>query len=275
VRNRLVIVAAAALATTACSRPRTDDSPFQWTSELPAGTVLHLRDGAGNIVVRRAAAQTASVSGSRRWQRSRARDIQFVVTRSGNDYYLCAMWRSSGRCAANGYRGRQTNGFLTMFSLLHRNNDAFADLTAEIPANVVVDASTRIGSVEIDGMTAGVTAHSTTGAVQASNVSGPVSLTTITGNVRLSTDSLAASDEIRLLTTNGTIHAELPANLEGKFDLSVLNGTVRSDLDVPPTSQSRRGRHLQGQIGSSTRVVKMHTVNGTVTLLTRGAAVAH
>ena len=274
-RNRLVIVAAATLAAAACSRPKSEERAFQWTGELPAGAVLHLRDGAGDIVVRRATGQTAMVSGSRHWQRGRAKDVRFVVTHNGNDFYLCAMWRFSGHCAANGYKGRQTNGLLTMFSLFHRGSDAVADIVAEVPANVVVDASTHVGSVQIDGMTAGVTAKTTSGMVQASNVSGPVSLTTTNGNVHLSSDSLAASDEIRLLTTRGTIHAELPASLDGAFDLSTLNGTVRSDLDIPSTGQSRRGRHLQGQIGSSTRVVRMHAVNGAVTLLTRGAAANH
>src|SRR5206468_975919 len=70
VKNRFVLVAAAALALAACSRPNSEDRAFQWTGELPAGAVLHFRDGAGDIVVRRAAGQIASVSGSRRWQKS-------------------------------------------------------------------------------------------------------------------------------------------------------------------------------------------------------------
>jgi DUF4097 and DUF4098 domain-containing protein YvlB len=162
-----------------------------------------------------------------------------------------------------------------MFSLFHRGSDASADFVAEIPANAEVDASTTIGSVQVDGMTSGVTAHTTRGTVQASNVAGPLALSTSTGNIRLSTDSLSASDEVRLTTTNGTIQAELPPNLDGNFDLSVANGSVRSDLAVPSSSSSRRGRHLQGQIGSSTRVVKMRAVNGTVTVHTRSAPATH
>jgi hypothetical protein len=270
VKNRLVIVAAVALAAAACSRPGSQDHAFQWTNELPAGSVVHLRGGAGDIVIRRASGQTALVSASKSWRRSRRNDVRFVVSQSGNDYYICAMWRASGKCGASGYRGRQTSSFLTMFSLFHRSNDASADFVAEIPANVAVDARTTIGSVQIDGMTSGVTARTSNGTVQASNVSGPLSLTTTNGNVELSTaDVLSPSDEIRLTTTNGTIRAELPAGIDGNFDLSVVNGAVNSDLSLAASPKSRRGRHLQGQIGSSTRVVKMRAISGMVSLRTR------
>ena len=276
VRNRLVIVAAVAFAATACSRPGTEDRAFQWTTELPAGAVVHLRDGAGDIAIRRATGQTAVVNASKSWRRSRRNDVRFVVTQSGNDYYICAMWRASGKCGGSGYRGRQTSSFLTMFSLFHRGNDASADFVAEIPANVVVDARTTLGSVQIDGMTSGVTARTSNGTVQASNVSGPLSLTTTNGNVELTTaDGLSASDEIRLTTTNGTISAELPAGIDGNFDLSVVNGAVQSDLSLPASPKSHRGRHLQGQIGSSTRVVKMRAISGMVTVRTRGTPATH
>jgi len=265
-------IAASALALTACSHSRGEDQAFQWSDQLPPGAVVHIRNGAGDIAVRRAVGQSAQVTGSRHWRRGRANDIRFVVRQIGSDYYICAMWRASGKCGASGYRGRQTSTFLTMFSLFHRSTDAAADFVAEVPANVVIDARTTLGSVEIDGMMAGVTARTSSGTVQASNVSGPVSLTTTTGNVRFATDFLAATDDIRLTTTNGEIRAELPPKLEGNFDLSVVNGTVRSELDLPAAPRSHVGRHLRGQIGSSQRIVKMRAVNGVVTVLSRGTS---
>jgi hypothetical protein len=277
VKNRLVIVAAVALAAAACSRPGSESRAFEWTNDLPAGAVVHLRNGAGDIAIRRAATgQTATVGASKAWRRSSRKDIRFVVTQTGNDYYICAMWRASGKCGANGYRGRQTNTFLSMFSLFRRGNDASADFVAELPANVVVDARTTLGSVQVDGMTSGVTARTTNGTVQASNVSGPLSLTTTNGNVELTAaEALSPSDEIRLTTTNGTIRAELPAGIDGNFDLSVVNGAVRSDLSLPASPNSRRGRHLQGQIGSSTRVVKMRAISGMVSVRTRTTPATH
>jgi hypothetical protein len=275
VRYRIAVFAVAAVAATACSRSRGEDRAFEWANQLPAGAVLHLRDGAGDIVIKRSADQSVQVSGSRRWRRGRSSDVKFVVNQVGNDYYVCAMWQGSGKCGSNGYRGRQMGGFLTMFSLFHRHSDATADFIAEIPANVVVDAKTSDGSVRIDGMTAGVTAHTTNGTIQASNVAGPLALSTTNGDVRLSTDALADADAVSLTTTNGTIRAELPPTLEGAFDLSVVNGMVRTDLPLASSGKGRPGRRFQGQIGSLTRVVKMRAVNGNVSLVTRGAPATH
>lgn len=251
---------------TACSRAGSDE-PFQWTGELPAGSTVHLRNGVGEISVRPASGQTAVVNGSRRWRRGRARDVQFVVTHTGNDYFVCAMWRGSGTCGKN-YHGKAGGGLLSMFSLFHRSTDATAALVAEVPANVIVDAKTSNGTVRIDGISAGVKALTANGNVEATNVSGPLSLETVNGNVRLTSDAVTPTDPINLSTTNGTIRAQLPANTEGSFDLSVVNGTVRSDFPLDQMPKGGIGRRLQGQIGSSTRIVKMRSINGGVVVTT-------
>jgi hypothetical protein len=268
------VVAVAVLALSACSHQGSDE-PFKWTEQLAPGAVVHIRDGAGDIMVRRAEGQTATVTGARHWKHGRARDVNFVVTHSGNHYYVCAMWRASGKCGSEKYKGRQTSTFLSMFSLFHRSSDASADFIAEIPANVVIDARTTVGTVEVDGMTAGVTAQTTSGGVHALNVSGPLSLSTTSGDVKLITDSLSANDAIELTTRRGKILAELPPNVEGAFDLSVISGSVRSDLGLVQAPRSRTGRHFQGQIGTSRRPVKMRAGTGSVTVTTRSTPATH
>lgn len=261
---------AAALVVVGCSHAGSDHA-FQWTTDLPPGAVVHIRDGAGNITVRRGTGQQAVVSGERRWHRGRAKDVQFAVTQSGKDYYLCAMWRGSGKCGPSGYKGRSTGGFLTMFSLFHRGTDASADFVADLPANVTVDARTNSGSVDIDGAGAGVIARTTNGNVSAMNVSGPIALTTTNGNVGLSIDSVSDGDSIRVSTTNGNIRAELPSALQGRFDLSTVNGMVHSNLPLPTARSGKETRHVQGQLGTLARLVRLHTINGVVSVTARGA----
>jgi hypothetical protein len=266
-----ILAVAAVVAATACSRAGSDERAFEWVTELPAGSVVHLRNGSGSIEVKRATGQTAQVIGNRQWRRGRARDVNFVVTQSGNDYYICAMWRNSGRCGSSGYRGKNTGGFLAMFSLFHRNSDATADLIAELPAEVVVDASNSNGEVTIDGITGGVKARTVNGDVKATNVAGKVSLQTTNGSLDLAGDATANIESIALTTTNGEIHAQLPTNSEGAFDVSTVNGDVRSDFPLQATSKSTVGQHLRGQIGASERTVKLHSINGSVVLTRLGA----
>ena len=265
---------AAVIFAAACSRPGRDVNAFRWTAELPAGSVVHIRDGAGSVDVRTATGSAAIVKGSRSWRRGRARDVQFVVNQIGKDYYVCAMWRNSGGCGDSDYRGRSLNTFLSMFSLFHRSSDASADFTIELPPSVRIDARTSIGSVTIDGATAGVYAKTSNGSVTATNVAGPLVLGTSNGNVRLSASSLAPTDSVLLNTKNGSITAELPADVDGAFDLRTTNGSVRSDLPLTPTSQHGISRRLTGQIGASNRAVRMRTSNGAVVVTTRPAPAA-
>lgn len=260
----------AAVLLTACSRPGSDEA-FQWSNELPAGTVVHIRDGAGSIAVSRSSDQRAVVRGSRRWRRSKASDVKFVVENRDGQYYICAMWRNSGKCDGN-YRGRNTSTLLSMLSLFHRSSDASADFEAVLPANVVLDAQTHVGSLQVDGLTAGVTARVLNGTVRASNVSGPLVLSSINGDVRLIADSLSPTDSIRLSTVNGSVHAEVPAATEGSFDLATTNGTVQSDIPLSAAASSRGRRRLSGQVGTATRSVRLHTTNGRVVLTARGAS---
>jgi hypothetical protein len=68
----------------------------------------------------------------------------------------------------------------------------------------------------------------------------------------------------------------LPANLQGQFDLSTVNGVVSSDFPIPAAAASTHSnRHLQGQVGSLPRVVKMRTINGPVSVSARTAPAAH
>ncbi len=272
--HRALLLVVASLAVSACRHRTREDAAFRWSNQLQPGAVVHLRDGVGNITVRRAAGSEAVVNGVRHWRRGRASDVQFQVTQHGNDYYVCAMWRGSGRCGPDGYRGRRTGSFLSIFSLFHRSSDASAEFIAELPPGVALDARTASGSVNVDGVSSGVTAHSTNGSVEAWNVAGPLSISSTNGNVRVSADSLAPNDAVNLSTTNGTVYAELPPGIQGAFDLSTVNGSVRSDFPIPAATEGRVGRHLQGQIGQSTRSVKLHAVNGTVTLSSRGATTA-
>ena len=127
-RLQAAAFAALTLSATACSRGGVEDRAFAWNEELPAGAIVHLRNGTGEINVRPASGQNFVVNGSRRWRHGRENDVKFVVTHTGNDYFVCAMWRNSGTCGAKGYRGKNTGGILAMFSLFHRSTDMTAGL---------------------------------------------------------------------------------------------------------------------------------------------------
>ncbi|HET9188621.1 MAG TPA: DUF4097 family beta strand repeat-containing protein [Acidothermaceae bacterium] len=267
---RHLAVAVATLVAAGCSRETVNENAFSWSDTIPAGATLHLRDGTGSITVHASGSHTALVRGAVHSRRGRLKDVSFVVNRNGGDYFICAMWRNSGRCDASGYRGSSHRPWWTIFSLFRHGSDAAANLMVDLPPGTQLDARTTNGVVTIDGATAGVTARAVNGGVHVSDVSGPLMLTTTNGDVRLSSASLAPNDSVHLSTVNGAVRAELPPNIDGQFDISVVNGVVRSDLAIPGASMSRR--RVAGQVGASDRVVRVHTVNGAVILTSHPTA---
>ena len=274
-RRAAVVTIAAATLASGCSRSGSEDHAWEWTNQLEPGSVVHIRNGAGNITVRQGSdGRLATVTGGRRWRRGRESDVQFVVNHTGNEYYVCAMWKHSGDCSASGYHGR-SGGFLDVLALFHRTGDATASFVAQLPADVVVDARTTSGTIDVEGASSGLTARATNGIVTATHVSGPIALTTTNGNVNLSVDATGAADSIHLSTTNGVIKAQLPPTIDGTFDLSVTNGSLHSDLPINVENNTRRNRHIAGQIGASARVVRMHATNGNVSVTTKAGPTSH
>jgi hypothetical protein len=268
------LAVAAVVAVTGCSRPGSEQG-LEWTSQLEPGSVVHLRTGAGSIEVKRSEGQTAQIVGNKQWRRGRSRDVNFVVSRNGNELYVCAMWRNSGNCGARGYRGRNTKSFLTMFSLFKRTTDATADLIAELPANVRVDASNTLGDVSIDGIVGGVIAKTLNGDVTARDVGGSVSLESTNGDLEMSVAPNAALRALALNTTNGDIDAKLADNVEGSFDVSTVNGDVHSDFPLESVSKGPVGHRLRGQIGATSNMLRIRSVNGSVSVGRASANVPH
>ena len=274
-RRAAVFAVAAATLATGCSRSGSEDHAWEWTNQLEPGSIVHIRNGVGNITVRPAAeGRLATVTGGRRWRRARENDVQFVVNHTGNEYYVCAMWKRSGDCTASGYHGRSSS-FLDVLSLFHRSGDVTASFVANLPADVIVDARTTSGTVDVEGVSSGLTAKATNGIVKASHVSGPIALSTVNGNVQLSVDAIGAGDSIHVATTNGVIRAQLPPTIDGTFDLSVTNGALHSDLPITVDDGTRRTRHITGQIGTSARIVRMHAINGNVSVTTKAGPASH
>src|SRR3712207_1009242 len=93
------LAAGAALLIGGCRRDmRQVPDAFGWTEELAPGTTVHLRTVSGDVSVHGTAERHAHVQGIKRWRRGRERDVRFVVSRSGDDVYVCAIWvRRGGR----------------------------------------------------------------------------------------------------------------------------------------------------------------------------------
>lgn len=260
------LLVGAALSLGACRRDARElPDAFSWSDELAPGTTLHLRTMTGDVTVRGTAEPHAHVQGMKRWRRGRARDVNFVMARSGDDVYLCAIWtRRGGRCGHQRW-GPRPHRLLAMFSLFRRRSDMSASFEVMLPPGVRVDASTVNGKVVVTEASGDVKAETVNGDIRASTMGGALALTTVNGSIRARAVSLVKDAAVKLETVNGSIRAELPEPLDADLQLSTVNGQITTDYPVELTGKAS-ARDIRGTVGGGGRRVELKTVNGSVEL---------
>ena len=268
-RSWLLLIAL--LSAAACGRrAHESQDAFRWEEEILPGSTIHVRTRSGRIDVVPSDGRSARVAGSTHWV-GRQDPIRFAWSRSGGDVYVCAMWTARGDCNEHndGLRGSD-DSWLDMFSLFkHRSTNALASLRVSLPPGVKVDARTVNGSISMNGATNGITARTLNGTIEIERSAGPVEAKGVNGSIEVALDSLAPEDRVDIENVNGSATAVLPPSLEGDVQLSTVNGRVRSDFPISGDEEPRRNK-LAGQIGKSSREVRLRTVNGNVSLLKQG-----
>lgn len=235
---------------------------FAWNDTVGASGTLHVRNAMGAIRVT-AGSGTMVRARARRTADGASAPVYFQATRRGADVYLCALRAPGDRC---GERGANTGRSGTLTDLLGRGRGAArVEWTIELPAGVPVDASTAVGGVTVDSITAPVTAATVNGDIRALAIRGPISATTVNGSVTAVVDSLPADGDVTLETVNGAVTATLPPTLAGSVSLETVSGRVSTDFPLPQPS-AEAPRQIQGTVGAGGSTVRLETVNGSVTL---------
>jgi Putative adhesin len=258
----------AALSLGACRRDgREVADAFTWTHELAPGTTVHLQTTMGNVTVHGTNEPVVHVRGTKQWRRGRERDVRFVLSHDGDDVYVCAIWtRRGGRCGDERVRPSPPR-WLAIFSLLRRRSDMQASLEVMLPAGVRVDASTVNGRVVVTEAAGDVMANTVNGEIRASTMGGSaLTLKTVNGSIRVRAASLSKDARIEAETVNGSVHAELPTELDAEVVLRTVNGRISTDFPVQLSGRTSE-REVRGVIGDGgSQRIQLRTVNGSVQL---------
>lgn len=241
-----------------------EPNAFVGSGTVASGGWLRVRNLNGRIVVDSIGGTEFKVTASKRWRRGGGR-VRFVQRADGNDVVICTMMGDGGDCGATDYRTRGGSG--KVFGLFG-DGDVDVSYVVQVPAGVKVDVSTVNGSLLVGGTTAAVRARTVNGSVSVAAHTAPITAESVNGSIKASLASAADSGAIQLQTVNGSISAELPAALQGALDVKTVNGKLASEFPIP--ANTTNPRHLVGTIGSGGREVRLHTVNGSVTLTKRG-----
>ncbi|MBW2270769.1 MAG: DUF4097 family beta strand repeat protein [Deltaproteobacteria bacterium] len=201
-----------------------------------------------------------------------------------------------------GIRAQELAGHLELSINVPRkwNRHGSVDLEVCVPRNIELKVSSTSGKLCLQGLRAGVCAHSGNGSVRLVDIVGNIEITTanakvscactsgrlvarssngkiVLGEHRGSIDATTSNglihvsleqlskEGIALATSNGRIILELPDHPDAEVDVRVDNGVIRNEIELGNQVSETAGR-LRGRLGCGGTPIRLRTSNGTVSL---------
>ena len=138
----------------------------------------------------------------------------------------------------------------------------------DVPRTQPVAIALFEGTLQLRGLSGGVSARVTRGAIEASAVGGALRFETTMGALRVSLAAGALTGAVRLRTFNGDIELTLPETPRSARVLALtMNGSIDSAL--PLTIRTTTGpRFSEATFGEASPVINIDAVNGDIRLAT-------
>ncbi|MEM8964659.1 MAG: DUF4097 family beta strand repeat-containing protein [Acidobacteriota bacterium] len=150
-----------------------------------------------------------------------------------------------------------------------------------VPRYASVDLGSTNGRIEITGLGGTVRADTTNGGIRLQDIDGSVDATTTNGSIkaydlgdrldaRTTNGSIYAevnagslSEDMRLITSNGSVELMLSPSVAATIEARVSNGSIRSDLDVDGRITKKT---LSGDLNGGGPRIELRTSNGRIRL---------
>ncbi len=133
------------------------------------------------------------------------------------------------------------------------------------PRSASLGATTVVGDVHVTGARGPLVIHTMSGDVDVATAKGPVKAESMNGDVRVRVEAFGDTGGVSATTINGSVTAELPAQLDAQVEAKTVNGSITTDY--PLTVNGRfTGRNVKETLGRGGREVHLETVNGSIKL---------
>ncbi len=262
-----------ALALVACDSSR-DERPkqfrndvFVYTTAVPAGKPVFIRNLRGTITVEPSADDSLRVAADLAWQGDETKpdDITFRGTTIADGVLICALFGDS-KCATDNYTGESDGGFSigtkgARFTLGGRSN-ARVNFRVQVPTGVRLDLL-GVDADIISASTAPVRARTVNGDITVVTSVGPVNVETVNGDVDARMTTLSGTDSVVAKTLNGAVWVFLPETVGANVDAGTTNGDLTTDFPVPAEPSGNR-KKLETTLGAGGTPVLVRTLNGSV-----------
>lgn len=265
IRSLMAVALGTALVAAPAAAQRREQQALDWTGRVAAGRTMVIRNLNGEVSVRPADGDRATIVATKRWRRGDPEQVRVELRRSGGDdgtVIACAFWREDASCDEDGYRGGRSRGMNWRDD--GNSNDVSVDFEVRVPRGVKVVTSSVNGEIAIEGATASIEAETVNGSITARTSGGPVRAKTVNGALDV-TMGKALTDDLEFETVNGGITLTVPEGLDAELSMKTVNGSVSSDFPVTVSGRINPKR-LNAILGKGGPRLSMGTVNGSVRL---------
>jgi len=104
---------------------------------------------------------------------------------------------------------------------------------------------TMVGDVHVTGVRGPLVIHTVSGDVDVATAKGPVKAESMNGDVRIRVEAFGDTGGVSARTINGSVTAELPAQLDAQVEANTVNGSITTDYPLTVNGQFT-GRHVKG-----------------------------
>jgi hypothetical protein len=240
------------------------ENEFHWQGNLKPGQTLEIIGRNGGIEATGATGEAARVEGIKE-SHGDANEVFVEMVEYADGVTICAVYEKDaqpGRCHHGG-ADSDHHGWSW------HNSRTKLNFNVEVPRGVLLKAMTTNGGIRGRDLNSVVEAATTNGNVDVATSEWARARTT-NGGVTVTMGSAKWSGEIELMTTNGSVHASLPASAEFKVRAATTNGGIHTDF--PVTVMGNFGsKDLSGTVGAGGRDLRLATTNGAIEIRKSGS----
>ena len=234
---------------------------WSWDGRVAPGQGVEIKGVNGDVKAAPAVGDRVEVTAVKKARRSDPASVQVKVVEHAGGVTICAVYPTREGEAPNECRPGE-RGHMNV-----QDNDVSVSFTVRVPAGVRFVGRTVNGSIEADGLTGDVAAHTVNGGVRLSTA-GKAEAETVNGSITAAVGQADGTEPLSFKTVNGSIALDLPAGVGAEVRAATVNGEVHSDFPLSGQARVSR-RHLSGTIGGGGRPLALDTVNGSINIRQR------
>lgn len=171
-----------------------DQEEWTWSGPLSAGQWARGHSINGAIKFEPSPDNQVHIRAEKKWgRRGDPRDISFALVRTSTGLTVCVLRHEIDSCEEDGIDSRRQRDY---------NNDAYADITIQVPRGAHVSANTVNGAVRVDGVSGQIKASTVNGSI---NTEFPLTITGRLGPKHARGTINGGGERISISTVNGSV----------------------------------------------------------------------